>query len=188
MLATLFLAQGTPMLLAGDEIGHSQGGNNNAYNQDNETTWLNWAATDEAMLDFTRRLVAFRKAHPILSQKLFLHSRERSVDGVPDLFWRREDGEPMTTADWDDPGRKLIAVEMRTASGTPAYRTQEYAIFMIFNAGGDADVVLPEAPEGEVWCAHLNTAYPEQPPTPRPVDTVFSCAESVKVFVLEPVE
>jgi len=186
MLATLFLSQGTPMLLAGDEIGHSQGGNNNAYNQDNETTWLDWSKVDTETLAFSARLIAFRKEHPILSQRLFLHSRERSLDGAPDLFWRREDGAPMTTADWDDPARKLIAVEMRTASGTPPYRSLEYAIFMIFNAGGDAEVVLPEPPEGQVWSAHLNTAYPDLPPTPRPVEKVLSRANTVKVFVLEP--
>ena len=187
LLATLMLAQGTPMLLAGDEIGHTQGGNNNAYNQDNETTWLDWGDVDHGTLDFARKLIAFRKAHPILSQRRFLHSRERAIDGAPDLFWRREDGLPMTMQDWNDPSRKLIAVEMRTASGTPAYRTLEYAIFMIFNAGDDADVVLPAPPEGQQWCVHLNTALPDTAPTPRPVDTVFSCAESVKVFVLEPV-
>ncbi|MEL7460593.1 MAG: glycogen debranching protein GlgX [Pseudomonadota bacterium] len=186
LLATLFLAQGTPMLLAGDEIGHTQAGNNNAYNQDNETTWLDWAAADAPTLDFTRKIIAFRKAHPILSQRLFLHSKERATDGAPDLFWRREDGRPMTTEDWNDPGRKLIAVEMRTASGTPAYRSLEYAIFMIFNAGPDAEVVLPNAPDGQVWSVHFNTARPDETPRPRPVDTVFACAESVKVFVLKP--
>jgi isoamylase len=64
MLATLFLSQGTPMLLAGDEFGHSQGGNNNAYCQDNETGWIDWETADEDLLAFTRRLIAFRKAHP----------------------------------------------------------------------------------------------------------------------------
>ncbi len=186
LLATLFLSQGTPMLLAGDELGHTQGGNNNAYNQDNETTWLNWAEAHAPTLDFTRRLIAFRKAHPILSQRLFLHSKERAADGAPDLFWRREDGKPMKQSDWIDPERKLVAVEMRTASGTPPYRSLEYAIFMIFNAGEDAEVVLPTPPKGQQWCVHLNTAAPEQAPTPRPVKTVFSCADSVKVFVLEP--
>ena len=186
LLATLFLAQGTPMMLAGDEIGHTQNGNNNAYNQDNETTWLDWAAADLPTLDFARKVIAFRKAHPILSQRLFLHSNERATDGSPDLFWRREDGKPMTTEDWIDPNRKLIAVEMRTASGTPAYRNLEYAIFMIFNAGPDADVRLPKPPKGQVWSVHFNTARPEEGPRPRPVETVFSCAESVKVFVLEP--
>lgn len=186
MLATLMLAQGTPMLLAGDEIGHTQNGNNNAYNQDNETTWLDWGAKDASTFEFTRKLIAFRKAHPILSQRLFLHSRERATDGAPDLFWRREDGLPMTTADWNDPTRKLIAVEIRTASGTPAYRSSEYAIFMVFNVGEDANVVLPVPPAGQVWNVHFNTARPDDPPHPRPVDSVFSCADSVKVFVLKP--
>ncbi|MDJ1006900.1 MAG: glycogen debranching protein GlgX [Paracoccaceae bacterium] len=187
LLATLFLSQGTPMLLAGDELGNTQNGNNNAYNQDNETTWIDWAAIDEETLEFTRRLIAFRKAHPILSQRLFLHSRERMADGVTDLFWRREDGEPMSSADWNDPARKLFTVEMRTASGTPAYRSLEYAIFMVFNSGPDAEVVLPDAPQGQCWCAHLNTARPSDPPLKRPVPVVQARAHSVKVFVLEPI-
>lgn len=187
MLATLMLAQGTPMILAGDEIGHSQQGNNNAYNQDNKTTWLNWAEADSETLKFAKKVIAFRKAHPILSQRLFLHSKERATDGAPDLFWRREDGAAMTKEDWEDPDRKLVAVEMRTASGTPSYRSLEYAIFMIFNAGAEANVVLPSPPNGQQWCVHLNTARPDDPPSPRAVEKVLSSAESVKVFVLEPV-
>ena len=66
MMATLLLSQGTPMILAGDEVGHSQNGNNNAYAQDNDTTWIDWEAADEAFLAFTRLLISFRKAHPIL--------------------------------------------------------------------------------------------------------------------------
>ena len=185
LLATLLLSQGTPMLLAGDEIGNTQNGNNNAYNQDNETAWLDWNEVDEQMLGFARRLIEFRKAHPIVSQRQFLHSRERAIDRTPDLFWRREDGAAMTTDDWNDPARRLLAVEMRTASGTPPYRSLEYAIFMIFNAGEETEVVLPDPPEGQVWCVHLNTARPNDESRPRPVRTVLSAAHSVKVFVLE---
>ena len=108
------------MILGGDEIGRSQGGNNNAYNQDNPISWVDWDKADRDFLAFTARMVAFRKAHPILRQKLFLHSRERAIDGLEDLFWWREDGQPMRTTDWIDPGRRLVAVEMRTASGHAA--------------------------------------------------------------------
>jgi hypothetical protein len=100
MLATLMLAQGTPMLLAGDEIGNSQSGNNNAYAQDNEIGWVDWTAPDTGLRDFTAALIAFRKGHPILRQKRFLHARERAADGLPDLFWWREDGQEMGQADW----------------------------------------------------------------------------------------
>ena len=120
IMATLLLAQGTPMILAGDEVGHSQGGNNNAYCQDNETSWIDWDTADEAFHIFTRQMIAFRKAHPILRQKRFLHSRERVIDGKEDLFWRRADGKAMTTADWEDPNLKCVCVEMRTRVGNAA--------------------------------------------------------------------
>jgi glycogen operon protein len=161
MLATLLFSQGTPMLLAGDEMGNSQGGNNNAYNQDNKTAWLDWAGADDALITFTARLIAFRKAHPILRQKLFLHSRERMIDGVEDLFWWREDGTPMRTLDWHDPARLLVAVEKRTAAGTPDYAATEYAVLMIFNAGPEAQFTLPPAPEGQRWCHEIDSAHPD---------------------------
>jgi isoamylase len=133
MLATVLLSQGTPMLLAGDEVGHSQRGNNNAYCQDNAISWIDWAAGDAGFLDFTRSMIAFRRAHPILRQRLFLHARERRLDRIEDLFWRRADGDPMAQADWDDADLRLLCAEMRTASGTPAYAAREEALFLVFN-------------------------------------------------------
>ena len=186
MMATLLLSQGTPMILSGDEMGHSQGGNNNAYNQDNPTTWLDWQAADHAFLDFTRRLIAFRKAHPILRQRLFLHSRERLIDGVEDLFWRRADGTPMGTADWHDPARDFVAVELRTASGTPYYAAAEYAIFAAFNAGRARQVVLPDPPAGQIWCQQIDTADPDLIQARRPEGAFAMAEESIAVFVLEP--
>jgi glycogen operon protein len=173
------------MILGGDEIGRTQGGNNNAYNQDNEISWVDWSAADAEFLAFTTRMIAFRKAHPILRQKLFLHSRERAIDGLEDLFWWREDGEPMTTTDWIDPSRQLVAVEMRTASGTPPYATLEYAVFMVFNAGKAASVVLPAAPEGQVWSLHIDTARPGLAPERVEADAVEVTSDSLAVFVLE---
>ncbi len=165
MLATLMLSQGTPMLLAGDEFGNSQGGNNNAYCQDNATGWLNWGKCDRDLHAFTKRLIAFRKAHPILRQKRFLHARERIVDSIPDLFWWREDGAEMQDADWEDPGRAIVCAEMRMASGTPPYAQREEALYLVFNAGGAVDVTLPDPPEGRVWMRHIDSAHPEADPT-----------------------
>ena len=162
MLATLFLSQGTPMLLAGDEIGHSLGGNNNAYAQDNETTWLDWEGADQALCDFVRRLTGFRKAHPILRQKLFLHSRERAEDGRGDLFWRHVSGRAMTAADWDAPGPGIVCAELRSASGTPDYAAREEAMFLAFNAGPEVEVALPAPPGGWRWRIGLDSADPER--------------------------
>jgi isoamylase len=158
MMATLLLCQGTPMMLAGDEIGHSQGGNNNAYCQDNETGWIDWDAADTDFLVFTQKMIAFRRDHPILRQQRFLHARERAVDGVEDLFWWRPDGKLMTQADWDNPSAKVLCAELRMASGTPVYAERNNALFLVFNAGKkDANVKLPTPPAGQRWTHRIAT-------------------------------
>ncbi|MGB0499057.1 MAG: glycogen debranching protein GlgX [Rubricella sp.] len=158
LMATLLLSQGTPMILAGDEIGHSQGGNNNAYAQDNEITWLDWEARDAEFLAFVRSLIALRRDHPILRQKRFLHSRPRRIDGLADIFWRRPDGQPMQDGDWNDPGLDTVCVELRTASGTPAYAAREDAVFLVFNRGGGCKVSLPKLEKGLRWRLDLDTS------------------------------
>lgn len=182
LIATLMLSQGTPMLLAGDELGNSQGGNNNAYAQDNPTGWVDWDGADPAFLDFVRRVIAFRRAHPILRQKRFLHSQPREQDGLPDLFWRRADGAPMTPDDWNDPDRRLLAAEMRMASGTPAYAALPGAVFLVFNNGPEAQVRLPDAPEG-CWRRRLDSARDDDPDLPAQ-DLEPIAADSVAAFVL----
>ncbi len=161
MMATLLLCQGTPMLLAGDEIGNSQDGNNNAYNQDNPIGWIDWDGADTGFHAFTRAMIAFRKAHPILRQKRFLHARERAVDGLEDLFWWHASGRLMTQADWDDPANAVLCAELRMASGTPAYAEREDALFLAFNAGAsDVPVLLPDPPAGRAWCKRVDTFAP----------------------------
>jgi glycogen operon protein len=174
------------MLLAGDEIGNTQSGNNNAYAQDNEIGWIGWDAPDMALADAVAALVAFRRAHPILRQKRFLHARERAADGLPDLFWWREDGAEMTAADWEDGGRRLLCVEKRTAAGTPAYAALETALFLVFNAGAAAEVVLPACPQGRRWVCRIDTGAPA-PAVARPAAGRVACpAEAVLAFVQEP--
>ncbi|MGR3593294.1 glycogen operon protein [Limimaricola soesokkakensis] len=185
MLATLMISQGTPMILAGDELGNSQQGNNNAYCQNNEIGWVNWDANDPEFLGFVRKLVAFRRLHPILRQKRFLHARSRKIDNRTDLFWRRADGRPMTEADWEDPERRLLAFELRTASGTPDYAALEYALFAVINNGGPCSVTLPAPPEGHVWVRHIDSARPQADPRPHGGRTRIR-GRSVVVMVLEP--
>ena len=162
LMATLLLSQGTPMLLAGDEVGNSQCGNNNAYAQDNPVGWVDWTG-DAAFLAFTRQLIAFRKAHPILRQKRFLHSRER-FDGQPDLFWWRPDGVAMADDDWTDARLAIVCAEMRMAEGTPVYARQEEALFLVFNRGPATNVALPAAGEGRAWLRQVDTAAPGREP------------------------
>ncbi len=185
MMATLLLSQGTPMILAGDELGNSQSGNNNAYCQDNEIGWIDWDQTDPDFLAFVQRLIAFRKEHPILRQKRFLHSRERLVDGLQDLFWWRADGTEMEDEDWNEPDLSLLCAEMRMASGTPSYAAREEALFLVFNNGDDAELCLPAAPEKRHWVRHLDTASPEAEPTPETDRDVTIAAQSVGVWVQE---
>ncbi|MEM9975795.1 MAG: glycogen debranching protein GlgX [Pseudomonadota bacterium] len=186
MLATLLLSQGTPMILGGDELGNSQMGNNNAYCQDNPIGWIDWGNADPAFERFTRKMISFRKAHPILRQKLFLHSRERAIDGVEDLFWRRDDGTPMENADWLNPDLRRVCVELRTASGTPHYAAMEIAIFAVFNAGGAAKITVPEAPPGRAWTWAIDTATPDSAPQRLGNGTIDIEANSVAVLVLDP--
>ena len=163
MMATLLLSQGTPMLLAGDEMGNSQGGNNNAYCQDNEIGWVDWSGADQDFQDFVAHMIAFRKANPIVRQKRFLHSVLRE-DGKQDLFWWRSDGEQMRDEDWADPDLRFIAVEKRTAADSPDYAARDDAIFAVFNAGEAVDVVLPDPTEGRHWISHIDTAAPDSGP------------------------
>ena len=185
MLATLLLSQGTPMILAGDELGHSQKGNNNAYAQDNDTSWIDWDAADAEFLEFTRWIISFRKAHPILRQKRFLHSRPRKVDGVPDLFWWRPDGQEMTRADWTNGHLHVLCAEFRMASGTPKFAQREEAIYLAFNAGDDVELTLPGLPEGFCWVRHVDTSRTML--TAEPVTSPITlAANSVLALVEEP--
>jgi len=102
-LATLFLSQGVAMLLSGDETGRTQKGNNNAYCQDNEISWVDWNLdeSDKALLDFTRFVINLTKEHPVLRRRLFFQGRKISGSEVKDLTWFRPDGKEMTGEDWN---------------------------------------------------------------------------------------
>ncbi len=187
LMATLMLSQGTPMILAGDEIGNSQGGNNNAYAQDNPTGWVDWDHIDTEFLAFCREIIGFRKRHPILRQKRFLHSRSRAIDGKVDLFWRRADGEVMTEEDWNNEAQRLIAVEMRVASGTPDYLARKHrdeALFAVFNAGQAQLVFLPDLPLDRTWVLQVDTARPGLKST-RVRRAIRVAADSVVALSLE---
>jgi glycogen operon protein len=158
LMASLLLCQGTPMILAGDEIGNSQDGNNNAYAMDNPVGWLDWSATDTAFLDFTARVIALRKALPVLRQGRFLHGDARP-DGARDLIWRRADGAEMAEGDWTDPALDTLVVEMRMAADTPAPQAEAGAVLIAVTTGDAAvDLTLPE---GVNWHLALDTAQPD---------------------------
>jgi glycogen operon protein len=111
LLATLFLSQGVPMLLAGDSMGRTQGGNNNAYCQDNGISWVNWdlGPDERELLEFTRRMIAFYKSHPVFSRRSFFKGMSRAT-GARDIVWLRPDGAEMTGEEWDQSFARCLGV------------------------------------------------------------------------------
>jgi len=165
LLATVFLAQGTPMLRAGDEIAGSQQGNNNAYCQDSAVSWIDWTAADRALLGFTRRLIAFRKTHPCLRQGWFLHGGLRDEDGEEDVKWLGLDGgQGGGPVNWRDPSLAGFCVVLRQSAEAPAYATDGDVVVLAFN-GSQKPVTtqLPPPPKDRVWVRALDTAQPEAP-------------------------
>ncbi|MEL6751754.1 MAG: glycogen debranching protein GlgX, partial [Pseudomonadota bacterium] len=179
LLATLMLSQGTPMMLAGDEVSNSQNGNNNAYCQDNEIGWVNWPEKPDPFSTFCQQAIAFRKMHPLLRQSRFLHSRQRLVDGEPDLFWRRTDGSPMKAEDWSDDSLQTLVVEMRMASGTPEYVQREGALLIVLNRGEAVEVTPPDLPDGSTWVRRFDTSLSNAIEVRPGMDVA---ADSVTVF------
>jgi isoamylase len=182
MLATLLLSQGTPMLLAGDELGNSQNGNNNAYCQDNPTSWIDWDDIDTELLDFTQRLSHFRRAHRSLWQSRFLHGAVREVDGRIDVEWRDFEGGKLN---WRDPDLSRFCLLVRCSAESPPYAQNGDAVFMVFNGDkGQARVFLPETPEGAYWSRAVDTAKPDE--GERKADAVEDVApQSVVAFGLK---
>lgn len=177
LLATLMLSQGVPMLLAGDEIGNSQQGNNNAYAQDNATGWVDWARADTALAGFVARLVALRRACRVLRQRRFLHARLRAVDGLPDVIWRRADGAAPRPEDWHDPDFRCLCLELRRAA--EGGLEDREAIFAVFNTGCAVTLTLPDTAPG--WTLLLDTTRPEAGPEPA-AQGLEVPAHSVLVF------
>lgn len=156
MLATMFLSQGTPMLLAGDEIGNSQNGNNNAYCQDNPIGWINWDDADTGLLAFVAKLSAFRKSHRLLRQTRFLHGAKRPQDGLADVEWSDLDGKPLG---WRDPGLSSICLTLRGSAETSTPDTDSDCIFLVFHRDeSQAQVALPTAPDNHHWVRAIDTS------------------------------
>jgi glycogen operon protein len=111
LLATLFLSRGVPLLQQGDEMFRSQHGNNNAYAQDNEITWLDWENADGDLVDFVSALTKFRKAHQTLTHDHFLSGQEKA--GIRDVVWLHPDGREMNDGDWNDSGASVLGMHLR---------------------------------------------------------------------------
>jgi glycogen operon protein len=166
LMATLLLSQGVPMLLAGDEIGRTQGGNNNAYAQDNEVSWLDWEHTDEPFLAFCRRLVEFRQTHRSLHRRRFLTGRPRGTSTLPDVAWFGPGGELMTGDDWGAQARQ-VAMWLNGEMGETDKRgepVRDGTLLVCVNAAEEpAAQTLPPPEWGGVWALVLDTAAGEVP-------------------------
>ena len=166
-LATMILAHGTPMLLAGDEFGHSQKGNNNAYAQDNETTWLDWmkiSPEGRALREFTRKLIAMRKAFPILYRSRFLVGTHNEELDVKDVTWLAPSGEEMVTEQWEDGNVRCFGMLLdgRAQETGIKRRGSDATLLLIYNAHFDVvNFTLPQVPEGQHWQALIDTNQPE---------------------------
>jgi isoamylase len=159
MIATLFLSQGVPMILSGDEIGNSQNGNNNVYCQDNELGWVNWSNSDDALLDFTARIIAFRKDHPALTQDLFLGGAENAR---VQISWHQPDGKPMSEELWNRPELRVIGIYLDVADHTFLQgEDQRDPLFIVMNSGGEVTFKLPKFDGVKDWQRALNTATVE---------------------------
>ncbi|MFF6785103.1 glycogen debranching protein GlgX [Streptomyces sp. NPDC012510] len=167
LLATLLLSQGIPMLCHGDESGRTQHGNNNAYCQDNEVSWLDWRLDDErrALLAFTRDLIALRAAHPVLRRRRFFRgdTPTRADQPLPDLVWLRPDAREMSDADWDRSDAHAVAVFLngdaiaeRDPYGDPVV---DDSFLLLLNSHWEPTVFrVPGATYGERWTTRVDTA------------------------------
>ncbi len=172
-IATLMLSQGVPMLSGGDELGRTQQGNNNAYAQDNDISWYDWSQTDSDLGDFTRSLIALRRAHPVFSRRRFFQGRPvrgRGNGGPKDIAWFRPDGEEMGDDDWGTGYARSLGVFFNGSAipdldrhGQPVRDDSFYALF---NAWAQPlDFVLPEETGGRKWEVALDTDGTPSPET-----------------------
>jgi glycogen operon protein len=168
MLATLLLSFGVPLILGGDELGRTQRGNNNAYCQDNPITWFDWSRSDGDLLDFTKRLIAFRRSHPVFRRRRFLAGTEAS-----ELRWYTPAGDAMTQGDWGDPSARALTLYLdggndpdRAADG---HLLVDDDFLVLVNSWWEPlNFTLPTIRPGQEWIGEIDTFDPTTSPTPRP--------------------
>ncbi|HEY1721177.1 MAG TPA: glycogen debranching protein GlgX [Magnetospirillaceae bacterium] len=179
LLATLLMARGTPMLSMGAEFGHSQGGNNNAYAQDNEKSWIDWSRIDGDLQSVATQLIALRKARPALRADRWLTGKPFDASGLPDIEWRGAPGPLMTGDDWNgDAGDTLVAV-LSASDGD----TVDRVAVIIHRAHAPAMIVMPHTRDHHRWHTAIDTAHPDAPPSPDSNDELVIEARSVVIVV-----
>ncbi len=175
-LATLLLSQGIPMLSHGDELGRTQRGNNNAYCQDNEVSWVDWKLTDEqlGLVDFTRYVINLRAEHPVLRRRRFFRGETatNAEQPLPDLMWLRPDAREMTARDWQREDAHSVGVFLNgdaIAERDPqGGRVRDDSFLLLLNGYWEpVDFRLPDKSYGERWTTLIDTAEPDGTPDER---------------------
>jgi glycogen operon protein len=164
MIATLLLSQGVPMISHGDELGRTQGGNNNAYCQDSELSWIDWENVDQDLIDFTSRVTKLRAAHPVFRRRRFFEGRpmHRSGDTRPDIAWIRPDGSEMTEDDWAAEFGRAVGLFLNGSAIPEVDDFGERVIddsFFVFLSAHYEPIDFPlQTKYGEKWELVLDTA------------------------------
>jgi isoamylase len=163
LLATLLLSQGTPMLLGGDEFGRTQGGNNNAYCQDNPVGWVDWNIDERgrALMRFVTTLIFLRQNLPVLRRNRFLTGEYNPVLDVTDAKWLARDGQELTNENWNDPGLRCfgLVIDGRAQSSGIPRPSSDITLLLVFNADHrDQDFLMPDIPGPDQWTCLLDTA------------------------------
>ena len=168
LLATLLVSQGVPMIVAGDELGRTQRGNNNAYCQDNELSWLDWDLDDRrrALLDFTRRMIRLALDQPVLQRRRFFRGAHLWDSSLKDLAWFRPDGAEMTEEDWREPFARSVAFllggDAISTPGDHGERIVGDSLLVLLNAHHEpVEYRLPEIEWGSAWTVLVDTAADE---------------------------
>jgi glycogen operon protein len=164
--STLLFAQGTPMVVAGDEFARTQHGNNNAYCQDSEIGWVNWELDDDgkSLLRFVRRLIKLRQAYPILRRGRFLVGNYNEEIGVKDVTWLSPDGSEMSIEQWEDRNGRCLGMLMDGRAQVSGIRRpgQDATLLLVVNAHHDGvNFTLPKVPEGISWTCLIDTNQPD---------------------------
>jgi isoamylase len=162
-LATLLLSQGVPMLVAGDEFSRTQHGNNNAYCQDNEISWLDWNNVDKPLLEFTKSLIEFRKSHPAFSRRRWFQGQPIKGVGIEDIAWFLPEGTEMTEEHWNTGFAKSLAVFLNGkgihALGPKGEHITDDSFYIIFNAHFEPlEYRLPPAKYAKEWTKVIDTS------------------------------
>jgi isoamylase len=163
LITTLFISQGVPMVVAGDEISRTQNGNNNAYCQDNEISWLDWEKADKDLLEFTKKVIRLRREHPTFCRRRWFQGQKIKGVGVEDISWFLPSGEEMSEEHWSQDFAKSLGVVLDGrgihSPGPKGEKILDDSFYIIFNAYHEQlEFALPAAKYGKSWTKIIDTS------------------------------